>query len=76
MDVKKKNPSMSFKDVLVLASKLKKKGSNAVELVKNKTSNAVNKISKTLKKVTGKRKTGKRKTGKRKTGKRKSGKKN
>ena len=58
MDVKKNNPELQFKEVLKLASKLKKSGKNSTNTLKPK---------KGLKK----RKTNKRKTNKRKTNKRK-----
>jgi|TARA_B110000285_G_scaffold231293_1_gene299681 hypothetical protein len=66
MDLKKKNPTKTFKDVLKMASKLKKKGINTVKFAKNVGKNTLTKLSKSMKK----RKKSKRKTGKRKTGKR------
>lgn len=65
MDLKKKNPTKTFKDVLKMASKLKKKGMNTVKFAKNVGKKTLTKLSKSMKK----RKNSKRKTGKRKTGK-------
>lgn len=48
MDVKKKNPTLKFKDVLKKASTLKKKGLNAVDYVKTKTEKATKKVNKTF----------------------------
>ena len=48
MDVKKKNPTLKFKEVLKKASTLKKKGLNAVDYVKTKTKKAVKKVRKAL----------------------------
>lgn len=65
MDLKKKNPTKTFKDVLKMASKLKKKGMNTVKFAKKVGKKTLTKLSKSMKK----RKNSKRKTGKRKTGK-------
>ena len=46
MKVKKENPDKQFKDVLKLASTLKKKGSNYANFVKTKTEKVVKKIGK------------------------------
>ena len=81
MEVKKQNPEKMFKDVLVLAGQLKKKGVTYADFAKNKTLNAAKKVTNTLtavpKALTKKVKKVIRKTSKklRKTGKRK-GKKN
>ena len=81
MEVKKQNPEKMFKDVLVLAGQLKKKGVTYADFAKNKTLNAAKKVKNTLtavpKVLTKKVKKVIRKTSKklRKTGKRK-GKKN
>jgi hypothetical protein len=48
MEVKKQNPEKSFKEVLVLASKLKKQGIKYGDYVKNKSFKAVKKITNTL----------------------------
>ncbi len=60
MDLKKKNPTKTFKDVLKMASKLKKKGMNTVKFAKKVGKKTLTKLSKRMKK----RKTSKRKTGK------------
>ena len=60
MDLKKKNPTKTFKDVLKMASKLKKKGMNTVKFAKKVGKKTLTKLSKSMKK----RKTSKRKTGK------------
>tara|TARA_Y100000768_G_scaffold386045_1_gene373514 strand:- start:547 stop:846 length:300 start_codon:yes stop_codon:yes gene_type:complete len=60
MDLKKKNPTKTFKDVLKMASKLKKKGMNTVKFAKKVGKKTLTKLSKRVKK----RKTSKRKTGK------------
>lgn len=60
MDVKKNNPSLQFKDVLKLASKLKKTGkpvTNTIKAVTNKVKNTTNKVRKTLKGKKKRRKT-------------------
>ena len=51
MDVRKKNPGKSFKDILVLASKLKKQGAKMGDYVKDTTEKAVKKIGRTAKKL-------------------------
>ena len=57
MEVKKQNPDKMFKDVLVLAGKLKKKGVQLGDVVKNKSVKAMKKIksfvpkNKTAKKI-------------------------
>lgn len=48
MEVKKQNPEKMFKDVLVLAGQLKKKGVTYADFAKNKTMNAVKKVKNTL----------------------------
>lgn len=48
MDVKQQNPDKSFKEVLVLASKLKKQGKKVGDYVKNKTEKAVKKVRNSL----------------------------
>ena len=48
MEVKKQNPEKSFKEILVLASKLKKQGVKYGDYVKNKSMKAVKKITNTL----------------------------
>jgi hypothetical protein len=65
MEVKKKHPEKSFKEVLVLASKLKKQGVKYGEYLKNKTVNSVGKIKSTLNVNKVKRKHRKNKTKKR-----------
>ena len=78
MEVKKQNPEKMFKDVLVLAGQLKKKGVTYADYAKNKTVNAVKKVRNTLvsvpKTLTRKVKKSLRKSSKkaRKTGKRKA----
>ena len=57
MDVKKQNPEKSFKEVLVLASKLKKQGQKMGDYVKNKTEKVVRKLRKSVK---GKRRKGRK----------------
>ena len=64
MKLKKKHPEKSFKNILKLASQLKKKGTNYLDFVKVKTEKVVKKISRTMK-GNKKRKTSKRKTSKR-----------
>jgi|TARA_B100001093_G_C26646242_1_gene935429 hypothetical protein len=49
MDVKKKNPTKSFKEVLVLASKLKKQGAKVGDYVQQKTAKVVKKLTGTSK---------------------------
>ena len=44
MEVKKQNPEKMFKDVLVLAGQMKKKGVKLGDVVKNKTVKAVKKV--------------------------------
>ena len=44
MEVKKQNPEKIFKDVLVLAGQLKKKGVKLGDVVKNKTVKVVKKV--------------------------------
>ena len=63
MDLKKKNPAKSFKEVLQMASKLKKKGLNTVKFASNVGKKTLNKIGKS---VTGKKKPKKSKKSKRK----------
>lgn len=65
MEVKKQNPEKSFKEVLVLASKLKKQGVKYGDYVKNKSMKAVKKITNTLNITKGNKKR-KNKTNKRK----------
>lgn len=48
MQVKKQNPEKSFKEVLVLASELKKKGMQVGDYVKTKSMKAIKKIKKSL----------------------------
>jgi hypothetical protein len=48
MSVKKQNPKLTFKNVLKLASKLKKKGKNGMEYVANTTKKVGKKIKKAL----------------------------
>tara|TARA_B100001287_G_C22521160_1_gene452821 strand:+ start:280 stop:528 length:249 start_codon:yes stop_codon:yes gene_type:complete len=48
MQVKKQNPEKSFKEVLVLASELKKKGMQVGDYVKSKSMKAIKKIKKSL----------------------------
>lgn len=64
MNLKKKHPEKSFKNVLKLASQLKKKGTNYLDFVKVKTEKVVKKIRRTVK-LNKKRKNKKRKTSKR-----------
>ena len=66
MDLKKKNRAKSFKEVLKLASKLKKKGLNTVKFASKVGKNTLTKLGKA---VTGKKKKSKRKTKKGKKGK-------
>jgi hypothetical protein len=49
MSVKKNNPEKSFGDVLKLASKMKKTGSQYANFVASKTSKAAKKVTNTLK---------------------------
>lgn len=65
MAVKKQNPNMQFKDVLVLAGQLKKKGVTADQYAKNKTANVDKKVKKAKASSTKKSKKSVRKTGKR-----------
>lgn len=65
MEVKKQNPEKSFKEILVLASKLKKQGVKYGDYVKNKSMKAVKKITNTLNITKGNKKR-KNKTNKRK----------
>lgn len=67
MDLKKKNPSKSFKDILKMASKLKKKGMNTVKFASKVGKNTLNKLGKTV--VNVHKKKSKRKTKKSKKGK-------
>lgn len=64
MAVKKQNPDKMFKDVLVLAGQLKKKGVTYADYAKNKTASVVEKVSKV---VSRKQRKSRRKTGKRKS---------
>ena len=59
MDLKKQNPAKSFKEVLKMASKLKKKGLNTVKFASKVGKNTLTKLGKA---VTGKKKKSKRKT--------------
>lgn len=65
MEVNKQNPEKSFKEILVLASKLKKQGVKYGDYVKNKSMKAVKKITNTLNITKGNKKR-KNKTNKRK----------
>lgn len=65
MEVKKQNPEKTFKEVLVLASKLKKQGVKYGDYVHNKSMKAVKKITNTLNITKGNKKR-KNKTNKRK----------
>jgi hypothetical protein len=71
MAVKKNNPNLKFSEVLKLAGSLKRKGVTLGNYMKNKTMNAVNKISKMASKTVGvahkKRKTSKGKKSRRRT---------
>ena len=49
MNVKKNNPEKSFGDVLKLASKMKKTGSQYKNFIASKTAKAAKKVSNTLK---------------------------
>ena len=62
LDLKKKHTGKKYKDIVKMASALKKKGSEYSNFVKNKTSKAISKI-KTFKKKKGKK--GKTQKGKR-----------
>lgn len=63
MKVKAENPNLAFKDVLKLAGKMKKSGTNPEAYVAEKSGNAEKKIKKNMtKKVKGKK--GKSKKGK------------
>jgi hypothetical protein len=50
MDLKKKNPTKSFGEILKLASTLKKKGTNYDAFVESKTRKVVKKIKNTVQK--------------------------
>ena len=65
MEVKKQNPEKTFKEVLVLASKLKKHGVKYGDYVQNKSMKEVKKITNTLNITKGNKKR-KNKTNKRK----------
>ena len=62
MDLKKKNPAKSFKEVLQMASKLKKKGLNTVKFASKVGKNTLHKLGKTVSGHKKKSKKTKRKT--------------
>lgn len=64
MDLKKKNPTKTFKDVLKMASKLKKKGMNTVKFAKKVGKKTLTKLTKSMKKRKTKTSKKKRKGGK------------
>jgi hypothetical protein len=55
MEVKKQNPEKMFKDVLVLAGQLKKKGVKYADYVKNKTEKVAKKVQKLARKTISKK---------------------
>ena len=55
MEVKKRNPEKMFKDVLVLAAKLKKQGVQYTDYVKNKTEKIAKKVQKVIRQKSNKK---------------------